>query len=181
MTPLNQQTSREGIIAATLAVLAEAGVAGCSVDAIVDRAGCARGLLNYHFGSKAGLLSAAAEQLRTEREEDLRSAELAEGTAALDACWSVLADRARTGRTAAFLALASNPSTRSLVRSGVAHDERVARMLAGALGVPDLPIPIHLLAAFLEGLEVRLSAGLDADRGRESYESFWLAILRSAD
>ncbi|MGJ0119493.1 TetR family transcriptional regulator [Williamsia sp. MIQD14] len=53
-----QEKRRQQLIDATIAVLAEAGVAGATFVAIAARAGVSRGVINYHFTDRAALLDA---------------------------------------------------------------------------------------------------------------------------
>lgn len=75
--------SRERILSAALALLAEHGYAGCSVAAVAERAGIATGSVYRHFPAKATLV---AEVFRTvsQREADalIRAAEQEHGAPA---------------------------------------------------------------------------------------------------
>lgn len=60
--------SRERIIAAALAIVAEHGYAGCSVAAVAERAGIATGTVYRHFPAKADLV---AEVFRTASQREV--------------------------------------------------------------------------------------------------------------
>jgi AcrR family transcriptional regulator len=60
------RTTRAQLLAAAADVLREQGYAGTSMRAVADRAGARLSLVQYHFGSKHGLLVAVLEDL-TER------------------------------------------------------------------------------------------------------------------
>lgn len=53
---------REAMIAATLAVIAEAGVSGATIRAVAARAGVTPGLIRHYFDGKEALLCAAYER-----------------------------------------------------------------------------------------------------------------------
>lgn len=53
----------ERILQATVELLRSAGAKGLTVRRIADKAGVGVGLINYHFGTKARLLEAAAERM----------------------------------------------------------------------------------------------------------------------
>jgi AcrR family transcriptional regulator len=48
--------SEERLTRAAVSLLIERGIAGMTLSALGKRAGCSRGLISHHFGSKAGLL-----------------------------------------------------------------------------------------------------------------------------
>ena len=57
----SQLSSINQIIDSGIELLSSIGLNGCSVEAIASRSGCAKGLVNYHFGSKDALLQAGLE------------------------------------------------------------------------------------------------------------------------
>lgn len=57
------RTSERRLIRAALELIAESGLEGVTLRAIAERAGCSRGLVNYHFGSKEDLLRKATREL----------------------------------------------------------------------------------------------------------------------
>ena len=62
-TRLTAADRRLTLIEAALACMAEAGMAGFSVDKVCKRAGVSRGLVTHHFGGMAGLLAATYAHL----------------------------------------------------------------------------------------------------------------------
>src|SRR3990167_6046386 len=107
----SQSSSIDQIIGSGIDLLSSGGLNGCSVEAIASRSGCAKGLVNYHFGSKDALLLRVAERLRDERHQARPPAMDRPGSAALDALWRVTAADVRSGWSRAWLALLSNPPT----------------------------------------------------------------------
>jgi len=61
--PSNTQLRRRQIVDALLAVMAERGYDGASVQAIAQRAGLTPGLIHYHFASKQEILLEAVREL----------------------------------------------------------------------------------------------------------------------
>ena len=57
------ETGKHRIVEATIALLQERGATGTTTDRVAVAAGCAKGLVHYHFGSKASLWSAVLEDL----------------------------------------------------------------------------------------------------------------------
>ncbi|MFI5689559.1 TetR/AcrR family transcriptional regulator [Streptomyces sp. NPDC051636] len=59
-----REASRRRLIDAALGILAEEGFRGLTVKKVGDRAGVSRGMVNYHFESKAGLVEAVINDIR---------------------------------------------------------------------------------------------------------------------
>ena len=84
--------SQETIVEAAIAVLQERYLTDWTVDFVASQAGCAKGLVLYHFKSKEALLGRVAERVR-EGQSSRRVEAMAkvQGSAALDRLWQVLA------------------------------------------------------------------------------------------
>jgi TetR/AcrR family transcriptional repressor of bet genes len=74
--PSNTTERRQQIVDALLAVMAERGYEGASIQAVARHAGLAPGLIHYHFDSKQQILLEAVRQLRSvfERRFEARAA-----------------------------------------------------------------------------------------------------------
>ncbi|MGP3923001.1 TetR/AcrR family transcriptional regulator [Streptomyces sp. 8N616] len=68
-----RETSRRKLLDAALEILAEEGYRGLTVKRVGDRAGVSRGLVNYHFTSKAGLVEAVVTDIREVFVDQLRA------------------------------------------------------------------------------------------------------------
>jgi len=113
-TPAAQPDSIGTIIAATIRVLGDQELTGCSVEAIAEQARCAKGLVNYHFRSKPALLVAAARRIGAERQDALAGAVRGrDGTGALDALWQTLGREAASNRGRAWVTLLGRADTRA--------------------------------------------------------------------
>ena len=165
------------MINAGVSVISKNGLNKCSIDAVSAHTGCAKGLINYHFGTKRGLLERIAQRIRDDRHDAVLGALVPGGSMALDALWLVMTAGASSGRTRAWLALLAHPPTTPEAQPTGAQIRSLRITVAKALGVPEARIDPTLLQAGLEGIEVRLQCGVDPSEARESYDRFWLALL----
>ncbi|MGH2625302.1 MAG: TetR family transcriptional regulator [Anaerolineales bacterium] len=165
--------SRSVLITAAVNVLAHEGLTRCSVQAVAARAGCAKGLMNYHFRSKHELLAAVAARLAHDRAEGRLQALRTHGTRGLDALWEVLVDEIASGEARAWMAL--------LVERRIPRDlhleARVADAAAAALRLPPGSVPPDALVAGLDGLQLRLIQGCDPVTLRDTYDRLWLSLV----
>lgn len=173
-------TMRDEITTAAASLLGSQGLAGWSVDKVAERAGCAKGLVHYHFGSKDTLLSEVRQRVEFRRREDRIGAFSGRaGASALDALWEVLAAEVQEGRFGAWLDLVRyfGPSSS---RAGSADDLRLATAAARALDASerDLAEQAVVLGAALDGLQLRLLLGEPPAEVREGFERVWLGVLR---
>lgn len=170
---------RDTIISAAAELLGSAGLAGWSVDRVAERAGCAKGLIHYHFGSKDTLLAEVRVRLEYGRREvRIEAFSSSSGAAALDRLWEVLEQEVSSGRFGAWLDLVRyfGPSTS---RAGTADDVRLATAAARALEAAEgeLADGAMALGAALDGLQLRLLQGEPPAQVREGYERVWLGVL----
>jgi AcrR family transcriptional regulator len=171
------------ILNASVQTVVEDGLSGWTVDAVARRAGCAKGLVPYHHGSKQALLEATAHAL-ADRHAAVRHRALgsrrAQGTAALDALWEALRAEVDSGFFAAWLAVLSDPALQPSVRASSA--ERPAELIqlaarALALAPEDLPLP-QTVDTVLDGCQLRLLQGFVREQTvRDAYERLWLSLL----
>jgi len=158
-------------------VLLHHGLQGWSIDRVAAEAGCAKGLVAYHHGSKRALLATVASNLRHARQAERFAALRESGAAALDGLWRVLADEVRSGRWAAAHALAVEPDIPT------PPDDLPALAAFGsaigtALEVPTLlPDEVRLASSAFDGFQSALHAGAPEEGVREAYHRLWLALL----
>jgi AcrR family transcriptional regulator len=160
--PKDSGPSRSAILAAAVHILKRGGIEGFTLDGVARRAGVAKGLLLYHYGSRGRLLRTAAAQVASERAAGLAGA-LARGagTIAVDACWEELRRQAEDGTARAWLGLcAAGLIDRP---SGDAGFEDAARQ------------------AVLDGCAAALAAGAPLADLRDAYHALWLALLDLSD
>jgi TetR/AcrR family transcriptional repressor of bet genes len=89
-TRLPAADRRKSLIEASLACMAQGGIAAFTVDRVCQRAGVSRGLITHHFGSMSGLMAAVYAHLYTETIPS--AAALPEGEARLTALVDALFD-----------------------------------------------------------------------------------------
>jgi AcrR family transcriptional regulator len=167
------------IIVSATDLLKTAGLEGWTIDAVAQSAGCAKGLVNYHFGSKDTLLSLVRDRLEFERREArLEALAAASGTAALDLLWDALTREVHSGSFGAWIDLVRHfgPATRA---GRGADEERTTSAAARALGLAEAGVVVQapLLGPALEGLQLRLLLGEPAINVREGFDLLWLGVL----
>lgn len=155
------------------------GLHGWNLDMVARSAGCAKGLVNYHFGSKDTLLALVRERLEFQRREARIGALAgAAGTEALDRLWRVLEEEVAAGGFGAWLDLTRHfgPSTEG---AAAADDDRLAHGAARALGIAEgeLADDATVLGPALDGLQLRLLQGASPSRVREGFERLWWGVL----
>lgn len=179
------QDSKSALVAAARAVLAERGLAGMTFDRIAKRAGCAKGLVNYHFPSRVGLLAELASRLG----EELWNARMvglsAPGIGVVDETWKVLLAEQMSSIHLALDGLAAMRTEEQIDRAFKLTDEsnmeRWAVSTAGWLEKSrfrtDSQVDVaRAAAALLDGFAVRLSAGDPADL-YPAYLTAWLGLI----
>jgi AcrR family transcriptional regulator len=180
-----REHARPGILAAAVELIKERGARNATIDGVAKRAGCAKGLVHYHFKTKVGMLDAAANELVESRRKSWAEAFEAPGPKqAIDRSWTLLTQEAETGVIRAWA---------SLLQAGVLPDARVRRAIAefsGALGaatiqlmkragleptIPEAEIG-WLLGAVVHGMGFQFSSG-DGTTLEGAYAAAWLGIL----
>ncbi|WP_265565581.1 TetR/AcrR family transcriptional regulator [Streptomyces hygroscopicus] len=68
-----REASRRRLLDAALGILAEEGYRHLTVKEVGERAGVSRGMVNYHFASKAGLIDAVVRDIREVFVDQLRA------------------------------------------------------------------------------------------------------------
>lgn len=161
------------IVEASAAVLREDGMLAWSLETVADRARCAKGLLLYHFRSKAGLLAATAEYFEVEQSRRRLIAAAGDGAATLDRLFQSLVADVQDGWFAARAGLASVGIVGPRSKTGL------AARLAISLGVPTavLEESEQAIESMLDGLSLSLLVGTDVGLVREAYDRLWLGLL----
>ena len=156
--PRDGTKTRSAIAAGALALLREAGLAGFSVAGVAARAAVGKGLVLYHYGSRARLVELCGARVEQERSGRLRAAAAGhQGVAAIDAVWAELVRQQQDGTARAWLSLAA----------------------AGAVTTPDDDdLVVQARRALLDGCAAALATGGSVAAAREAYEALALALLR---
>lgn len=136
--------ARERVLEATVEVLKADGYAGLTTAKVAARAGQNKALIAYHFGSKQGLVAAAAreisESITAEVLTSMAGAETVEQVVrgALDGVWRVLERDDRLARVYFDLAAAAvaEPETRTVMREARALWRTTLQQLLQDAGMP---------------------------------------------
>jgi len=156
--PRDASATRRRILEAATRLLRTRGIDAFSIAAVARGAGVAKGLVIYHFGSRAELLRECGTAVQVDRVERLRQARARDsGIRGIDACFEELRRQTADGTTRAWLGL----------------------LAAGAAPAPGEPDPDAVAGAgVLDGCAVALAAGVPEASVREAHDALWLALLR---
>jgi AcrR family transcriptional regulator len=171
---------QQRIVEAAQVTLVREGLTGWTMDRVAREAGCAKGLVHYHFRTKVELLAVVAASLRRQRAQRRIEAFAVAGADALDALWQVLIREVKSGEAAAWLALATVPdrTVRDALLAAPDELDRLGIAAAASLETPYLPAPALLtLLAALDGLQFPLILGAAAEPVREAFDRLWLTAL----
>ncbi|HEX9582025.1 MAG TPA: helix-turn-helix domain-containing protein [Gemmatimonadales bacterium] len=181
------EEARATILAATERLLRKRGTGTPTLDAVAREARCAKGLVNYHFPSKAALLAAIAEAMGRERTRRWQSTLGGSSPeVAIRATWDLVLAECRDGTSSAWAALRAerDRTTVQTVSSQVAGFGRsLATSLATMLSALELKanVPVSelgwYLAAVVHGMELMVDAGADPGELQGAYAAAWLGIL----
>jgi AcrR family transcriptional regulator len=168
---------KDSIVAAATRVLLREGLQGWSVDRVAAEAGCAKGLVHYHHGTKRALLARVGEALGRARQARRLEALAGSGADALDRLWLALVREVRSGEWAAWAAIVSEPGI-----PGPVLQPADLPALSAAIGrALDLPAPraeeARLASAALDGFQLALHLGTEEESVREAYHRLWLSFL----
>lgn len=173
----------DSIIEAGVAAIKESNLTDWTVDSVASKAGCAKGLVLYHFKSKDALLIRVADRVRqnhtSQRLEAIRGG--TKGAASLDRLWSALTSDIRAGGFGLWVGLLADPRTRKAAARTVQDDGELLAASAEALGIPADSLALSLIPAALDGYSLDLLQGRASTDVRERFDSFWLAVLSEAE
>ena len=157
----------------------ENGLTKWSIDELSRRAHCAKGLVLYHYKTKAQLLLELAGCLRQSRRTSRQIVTHERGTQVLDDLWRVLEREVTTGEFAAWLGCVLAGSETALAARVAANDEaELAQLVDDGLeanGAISATVPLINLA--LDGFQMRLLQGASPLGLRDAYDAFWLSLL----
>jgi AcrR family transcriptional regulator len=172
--------------AAQRVLMSDPGTAA-TVDQIAAAAGCAKGLVHYHFKTKDALLGEVATRLWANRARVWREALSGrEAGEALDTAWKLLREESSDGSLAASASLGLS---RSIVAGRSVRDGRAGLVRALTDGLVQLfeqmnrsaAVPpsevAALLAALIDGLGLQLASGEPAEQLEPAWAAFWAAVL----
>ena len=169
---------KSGIVRASKELLVRHGLAGWTVEEVSKQTPCAKGLVIYHFHSKARLLAETAAVLREERIARRLAALRQEGAVALDALWSTIHAEVRSGEFAAWMALSALPDQQihQSLRPTPDEIEKLRSAFARSLAI-ESPQAAETLESVLAGFQTALLHDHNPNAVREVYHRFWLSLI----
>jgi len=185
--PRSKETTRQSILDAAEAVLRKRGAPALTMGAVATGAKCAKGLVTYHFQTKAKLLVESVLRLAAARDAAwIKAFDTPNPQDAIDRTWEVLKLEAESGALRAWTSLVAmgddevdqavnNSSSQFRSRITEATEHLLAR--AGL----ETTIPAQqlgwLLAAVIQGMGFQIAAGGDPDVLENAYAAAWLGLL----
>ena len=174
---------KDTILAASVDTVVKHGLNNWTVEEVSNKAHCAKGLVNYHFRSKAELLEQTAEAIAYHRHARRLAAVAAgmddRGPSVLDNLWEAIRVEVRSGWFAAWLAFVATEPTARLTRLEPAEfKDQLRSALTRALVLPAdaLPDPV-VLAAMLDGVALRLQLDEPEEKVKDAYHQLLLGML----
>lgn len=175
--------SQDFIVEAGVAAIIESNLTDWTVDSVASKAGCAKGLVLYHFKTKDALLLRVADRVRHDQVRHRLDAIKGgtKGTASLDRLWTALVAAVRGGDFGLWVGLLADPRTRRAAARTAQDDSVLLSASADALGVPADSLAMPSIPSALDGYALDLLQGRAPADVRERFDSFWLGVLSDSD
>jgi len=183
--PKDPETARVTILDAADRLLRRGG--GGTVDEVAREARCAKGLVHYHFKTKAALLAAAAARLGERRRSRWTEAfQAPTPDAAIKRSWTLLVSESRDGTIRAWTALFAQRdkvTDRAVSLASASFSSTIASAADGLLNelglAPTVPMEELglLLAGVVHGMALQLESGMEPERLQGAYAAAWLGVL----
>ncbi|MCH7474556.1 MAG: TetR/AcrR family transcriptional regulator [Gemmatimonadetes bacterium] len=183
----SKEAARKAILDAADLVLKRDGAFNMTMNAVARAAGCAKGLLHYHFHTKQRLLVEAVGRISTEREVQWTQAfDTADPHEAIDRTWNVIAQEVESGTLRAWsslLTLSDSAVDHAVSKASARFRDQITTatrdLLARANCESTLPVDRlgWLLTAVVDGMSFQLAAGADAEVLADAYAAAWLGVL----
>jgi AcrR family transcriptional regulator len=179
--------SREAILGAAVDRLLAEPASRVTLDSVASAAGCAKGLVHYHFKTKDNLVAAALTRIWEERRGRWEAAmSNSEPAAAIAACWQLVITEGGGGICTAAVTgwrdisesvvrTVNNARLRFVAQLGESVSALLSRMGLGCT-VPAAEIA-SLMAAVIDGLGLQLASGAPAEALEPAWHAFWAGIL----
>jgi len=179
--------ARDRVLSTATRHMKRAGISDFTLDEIAEEAGCAKGLVAYHFGSKDQLIVAAAEGiLRGHAAEWQKALRAASFESTVSQTWQTLVAEVREGYWRAWLSLAAsrdrvivqlvNNHTNTFVEAlRQASESQMRTMgLEPSVSIKELG---QFLSVGLQGLGLQLAAGVKPEVLEGAHSALWVAVL----
>ncbi len=186
----NSEQSKEAIVRAAEALVRRRAATGVTVDQVAKEAGCAKGLVHYHFKTKRGVLEAVAEKLATARQANWVAAFRApDASTAIDQTWTLLTNESDDGTILAWNSLFGpgkvipGEMVSQVQQSfAAALGDSADRLLRDVALVPRIPLAEigWLLGSVVHGMGYQVLSGADRGEIEGAYAAAWLGILSLA-
>ncbi len=166
---------KQAILDQSVAILVRKGLGGWNLEEVARQARCAKGLVLYHYRSKAALLGLTATELERTR-WDRRFVALAggDGLVGIDRLWDEMVAEVDSGRFGAWVSLAAagyrgtEPGRSQSFRSAVAR----------RLGLPTEALAdAASIEATMEGMTLLLSRATSREVLRAAYDRLWASMV----
>ena len=178
---------RSSILDSAQALISDRGVEKATVADIAASSGCAKGLVHYHFGTKAKLVAEVAQRVVHQRAASWTQVL---GTPspqeAIDTSWGLLTSEAEDGTVHTWAACVDRPADKT-DQSVTQHYESFNRqlgqcvesLLLGSGLRPSVPASElgALLGGVIHGIGKMLVARVDTVLLEAAYAAAWIGIL----
>ncbi|HEU4799260.1 MAG TPA: helix-turn-helix domain-containing protein [Gemmatimonadales bacterium] len=171
---------RARILDAARTLLTRGGLDAWSTERVARAAGCAKGLVHYHFKGRTALLAEVARSLVHDAADQRTGVLTGTGTTALDRLWKELEREESSGELAARLSLlgASDKVVRSALEPGADQLAVFAAAIASALTLPVVTsAEARATWAMLDGLGAAMLIGSSRGALHEGFDRWWLTLL----
>ncbi|MSR06198.1 MAG: TetR/AcrR family transcriptional regulator [Gemmatimonadetes bacterium] len=179
--------ARDRVLTTAARHLKRAGISGFTLDEIAEEAGCAKGLITYHFGSKDELIHAATEEiLRGNETQWLTTLRADSFETAVRQTWQTLLAEVRDGYWRAWLSLAVSRD-KVIVQLVSNHAAGLSEKLQAGIesqfrtmGLEPTVTVAELgqfLAVGLQGLGLQLATGVKPELLEGAHSALWVAVL----
>ena len=175
-----KQVTRQRILDAAVSVLASSGLTDWTVENVSSKAGCAKGLVLYHFGSKQALIDQIAVEVTAARWSARASALRLPPAKAIDRLWEVVSGEVTSGTFRLWLSLAADSTTATVATFSTSQRQQLATAAATTFRIPAADPALTTLPAILDGFQLLLLQGVAEAEVREGFDSYWLELLERA-
>jgi len=184
----SKEEARIALVEAAINVLAITAPDDLTVEAIAKQARCAKGLIVYHFGTKASLMETALDQLGTQRTAAWVNcfAKAASIPDAMDHSWTLLTNESTSGVLKAWSRVpcyADHVVNKVTARFAKALGDAYAS-LADRSGMDAGLLPAEVgwwLGSLVLGIGTALANGGNRTQLRSAYMASWLGMLAVAE
>jgi AcrR family transcriptional regulator len=166
---------KETILAQSAAVVVRGGLAGWNLEEVARGARCAKGLVLYHYRSKAALLDLTAGQIeRTRWDRRFGALNGGGGLAGIDRLWDEMVLEVASGRFRAWVSLVAAGYRSTEPSRGEAFRAAMARLL----GLPSEALADSTsIEAMIEGMTLLLGGAASREALRAAYDRLWASMV----